>query len=471
MAPFRTTPVETDGVPPGVGYIIGNEAAERFSYYGMRGILVAFMTKYLCDASGQLAVMSPEDAKVWYHQFVSWVYFFPLAGAVLSDVWWGKYRTIIWVSVVYCLGHLALALDDTRTGLAIGLSLIALGSGGIKPCVSANVGDQFGEQNKHLLERVFGWFYFSINFGSFFSTMLTPVLLDRYGPQVAFAVPGVLMFVATVVFWLGRHRYTHVPPAGAGFLKEIFSAEGARTLGRLAVVFLFVAMFWALYDQTSSAWVLQAEGMDRRLPDHQYLAAQAGELFGEGWLGSNLKSLIQYEWLPAQIHSVNPILILLYIPLFSYVVYPLLGRIIRLTPLRRIALGFFVAALSFVVAAWIEAQLQSEGGAKVNFLWQVAAHMVMTAAEVMVSITSLEFAYTQAPPKLKSLVMAVNLLAVWLGNQLTSLVNWFIQNADGSSKLPGASYYWFFVGLMTVTAVAFIGVVATYREEPQPTRA
>lgn len=469
MAEFRTTPVETERIPPGVGYIIGNEAAERFSYYGMRAILVVFMTQYLCDRNGKLDVMTPEAAKVWYHQFASWVYFFPLFGAVLSDVWWGKYRTIIWVSLVYCLGHLALALDDTRVGLAVGLSLIALGSGGIKPCVSANVGDQFGEKNKHLLERVFGWFYFSINFGSFFSTMMTPVLLQRYGPQVAFGVPGALMLVATVVFWLGRHQYTHVPPAGAGFLKEIFSAEGGRTLGRLALVFLFVAMFWALYDQTSSAWVLQAEGMDRRLPNHEQLAVQIRDALGDGWLGANLQSLVKYEWLSSQIHSVNPVLILLYIPLFSYVVYPLLGRVLMLSPLRRIAIGFFVAALSFVVAAWIEAQLQS--GVKVNFLWQVVAHMVMTAAEVMVSITSLEFAYTQAPAKLKSLVMAVNLLAVWLGNQLTSVVNWFIQNADGSSKLPGASYYWFFVGLMTITAVAFLGVVATYRETPQSAHA
>lgn len=461
MAAFRTTPVDTDKIPPGIGYIIGNEAAERFSYYGMRAILVVFMTKHLRDSAGELAVMSPEDAKFWYHQFAAWVYFFPLVGAVISDVWLGKYRTILWVSALYCLGHLALALDDTRVGLAVGLSLIALGSGGIKPCVSANVGDQFGERNNHLLERVFGWFYFSINFGSFFSTMLTPWLLEHRSASLAFAVPGVLMLVATLVFWMGRHHYTHAPPAGAGFLKEIFSPEGARTLGRLALVFTFVAMFWALYDQTSSAWVLQAEGMDRRLPNYEALSDSVRGWAGEGWL----YNLIRYEWLASQIHSVNPVLILLYIPLFSYAVYPAINAVFPLTALRKISIGFFVAALSFVVVAWIERRLQ--GGEQVNFLWQIVAYMVMTAAEVMVSITSLEFAYTQAPAKLKSLVMSVNLLAVWLGNQLTSVVNKVIQNADGTSRLPGASYYWFFVALMTVTAVCFIGVAATYRQAPR----
>ena len=137
-------------MPPGVPYIIGNEAAERFSFYGMRAILVVFMTKYLMSAQGQPDYMTDEQANAWYHLFVGWVYIFPLVGAVVADVFLGKYLTIISLSLVYCLGHLTLALNDTRSGLArVGLALIAIGSGGIKPCVSANVGDQFGRQNQH----------------------------------------------------------------------------------------------------------------------------------------------------------------------------------------------------------------------------------------------------------------------------------------------------------------------------------
>ncbi len=100
-------------------------------------------------------------------------------GAIISDVFWGKFRTIFYLSLVYCLGNFALAADQTRVGLFVGLLLITLGAGGIKSSVSANVGDQFGPRNKHLLEKVFGWFYFSINFGSFFSThgMMASVLV------------------------------------------------------------------------------------------------------------------------------------------------------------------------------------------------------------------------------------------------------------------------------------------------------
>jgi len=250
-------------MPPGIPYIVGNEAAERFSYYGMRAILVVFMTRHLMNADGNLAVMDEAEAKSVFHFFVSAVYFFPIVGAILSDAFLGKYRTILSVSIIYCLGHLALALDETRLGLAVGLTLIAIGSGGIKPCVSAHVGDQFGSLNQKLLPRVFGWFYFSINLGSFVSTLLTPYLLERAGPHVAFGVPGVLMFVATVVFWMGRHKFVHVPPGGIGFVKEVFSGEGLRALLKLSVVFAFVAMFWALFDQSGSAWILQADKMDR----------------------------------------------------------------------------------------------------------------------------------------------------------------------------------------------------------------
>src|ERR1041385_827699 len=219
---YLPAPIKTDKMPPGVPFIVGNEAAERFSYYGMNGILVVFMTKYLMDAHGQPDHMSDIKAEEWYHTFVSAVYFLPLLGAFLADAVLGKYRVIFWLSIVYCFGHFALALNDTRIGLLIGCGLIALGAGGIKPCVSANVGDQFGATNQHLLPKVFSWFYFSINLGSAFSTILIPEFLERYGPKIAFGTPGVFMFVATVVFWFGRRKFVHIPPAGAvNYFKEI----------------------------------------------------------------------------------------------------------------------------------------------------------------------------------------------------------------------------------------------------------
>lgn len=172
MIHYKTRPAPSNTLPTGIPYIVGNEAAERLSYYGMRAILVIFMTQYLMNSSGQPDVMSENEAQGYFHLFVSTVYFMPLLGALLADGLLGKYRTIIFLSLIYCLGHFALALDDTRMGLLIGQGLIAMGAGGIKPCVSAHIGDQFGIANRHLMTKVFSWFYFSINFGAFTAIFL-----------------------------------------------------------------------------------------------------------------------------------------------------------------------------------------------------------------------------------------------------------------------------------------------------------
>lgn len=424
---YLTRPLDQKGMPAGIPYIIGNEAAERFSFYGMRTILVIFMTQYLMGASGALEPMSDEDAKGWFHLFVSAVYFTPLLGAILADVWLGKYRTILFLSLVYCGGHLALALDDTRLGLGIGLGLIALGAGGIKPCVSAHVGDQFGHTNRKLISRTFGWFYMAINVGAFLSTLMTPLLLKHYGPHWAFGVPGVLMAAATIMFWMGRNKFVHVPPAGKKFLDEALSAGSMRIFGRLLLIYLFIAVFWSLYDQTGSSWVLQAQDMDR-------------VLFG-------------VELLPSQIQAINPLLIILLIPLFSYVIYPFLGRIMTLTPMRKVAMGFVLAVAAFAVSALAQERIDAGGAPGIS--WQLLAYVLLTSGEVMVSITALEYSYTQAPRTMKSFIMALFMLSVSLGNVFTSAVNFFIQNDDGSVMLEGAEYFWFFTGLMAVTAVLF----------------
>lgn len=432
---WQTTPYQITTMPPGIPYIVGNEAAERFSFYGMKAILTVFMTQYLLGSSGDVDPMNDNDAKFWVHTFVMAAYFTPLLGAFIADWLFGKYKTILYLSVLYCFGHLALAVNETRIGLAVGLSLIALGTGAIKPCVSAHVGDQFGTKNSHLLSKVFGWFYVAINLGAFASTLLTPWLLDRFGSQVAFGVPGILMAVATVLFWMGRNRFVHIPARGVEVFKDTFTGEGLASILRLAPIYLLVAVFWSLFDQTASAWVLQAENMNR-------------EVMG-------------VELLSSQIQAANPFLILILVPLFSYAVYPAIDKFFPLTPLRKITIGMFITVAAFSISALIETSIQAGGRPSIS--WQVLAYVILTAAEVMVSITCLEFSYTQAPNSMKSIVMSLYMLSVSLGNFITAGVNAVISNADGTSKLPGASYYWFFTGLMLVAAVIFIAVAMTYR--------
>jgi proton-dependent oligopeptide transporter, POT family len=466
---YLTAPLKTDKMPPGVPYIVGNEAAERFSYYGMNAILVPFMTHYLLNAQGFPDIMSEHEAGGWYHLFVSGAYFLPIVGAFFGDAILGKYRTIFYVSIIYCFGHFTLAINHTRIGLLIGLALIAVGAGGIKPCVSANVGDQFGASNQHLLTRVFSWFYFSINFGSAFATLLIPWMLDPYkipdashttwpswwinflerihGPDIAFGTPGILMLVATIIFWLGRKKFVHLPPVGLkNYLQEIRKPENLKAIGNLLILVPFAAMFWGLWQQNFSSWVTQAYKMDLHL-------------FG-------------VDWKPAQIQTVNPIFILTMLPLFSYLVYPAVQRIVPLTPLRKFGTGLFITALAFVIIGLI--QVRIDAGERPHIVWQILAFFVLTAGEVMVSVTHLEFAYTQAPKKMKSLVMCTYLFGISLGNAFTACIDFL--TAKHILKFEGATYFFFFVGVMLVAAILFLFFARFYKgksyiqdeAEPQP---
>lgn len=436
--------------PPQIKYIVGNEVCERFSYYGMRAILTVFMVGHLA--------MPANEATAVYHYFVSACYFTPLLGAWLSDRFWGKYRTIMTLSIVYCLGHLVLALFETKAGIYWGLGLIALGAGGIKPCVSAHVGDQFTDKNKELVPKIFDVFYFAINFGSFFSTLLTPWVLVRYGASWAFGIPGILMALATFVFWLGRKDFVNVPPTGKtgkpGFLAMLVAAlsgarkpggdfwsaaeeryakedvEGARAAMGIFKVFATVSVFWALFDQHGSSWVLQAQKMDLV------------------FLG------IKFE--ASQISALNPIMVMVLIPVFAKGVYPALEAATgwAMTPLRRMSGGMVIAASSFVAAALIQAAI--DGGGFPSIGWQFIPYLLITVAEIMISITGLEFAYTQAPRSMKSTIMSFWFLTVFAGNMLTAYVS-------EVNTFQGAAFFWFFAALMLAVSGVFIWSASRYK--------
>jgi len=436
---------EVNKFPSQIRYIVGNEACERYSYYGMRSILTVFMI--------QVLLFQEAEATSTYHLFAGACYLFPLLGAFISDRIWGKYKTILNLSLVYCLGHAVLAIWETKLGLYWGLGLIALGSGGIKPCVSAHVGDQFKASQSHLLKKVYELFYFMINFGSFFSTIITPWTLKAYGPSVAFGIPGVLMFFATIVFWMGRHEYVHVPPTksdGHGVLDVLVSAfknssnrkpnesfldgalkdhskeqvDAVKAVIDIAKLFAAISVFWALFDQHGSSWVIQAMNMDLN------------------FMG------IEFE--ASQISAWNPIMVMGLIPLFSMGLYPMLDKMgFKTTPIRLMTWGMFVGAASFAMIGLLQMWMDSTGD-KINVMWQFFPYLVITMAEVMISITGLEFAYTQAPRSMKSSVMSIWLLTVFFGNLITayvSKVNFF--------PVASTGYFMFFAILMAVFALVF----------------
>ncbi len=437
VSEYRTQPESTERMPSGIPFIVGNEAAERFSFYGMRAILVTFMTTNLLGGDGQPAPMSEDDAVAVFHEFTMAVYAAGIVGAFFADVFFGKYRTILWLSLVYCAGHLALSLDETRLGLFTGLTLIAVGAGGIKPSVSAHVGDQFGSRNAHLTSRAFAIFYAAINVGAAASMIATPLLQAEYGVSVAFGVPGALMLLATLLFWLGRHRYAHIPPGGRAVWEELKGPSGLSALKKLAGLTLFLACFWSLFDQQGSTLVLQAQRLDTDL------------------------GFVQPE--PEQLQALNPILVLILIPLFEVVIYPAFARIAPLTSVRRIALGFFIASLSFAVPAWLATRI--EAGEAPSIAWHVLFYVLVTAAEVLVSTTGLDLFYAQATPRLKSMMLATFYSSVVLGNAVTLLIRGGIRAASGGAEVAESTNFAVFTGLMLFTAIAFLPYAARFRSE------
>jgi len=468
--------------PKAVPFIIGNEAAERFSYYGLRSILVTFLVAGFYSKMESSTTAANARANEVTHLFVTLSYFMPLVGGILADWYFGKYKIILWISIVYCLGNVFTSSFTTSLPLfSTGLVLIAIGAGGIKSCVSANVGDQFDKSNQDLLSKVYGWFYFSINAGSMVSTVLIPTMYDKFGPRIAFGIPGILMALATIIFFSGRKMYVRVPPAGVNRNNLIFisfyalthlskkqkgqswldvakgpfdpeKVEGMKAVYRVMSVFFFALAFWIVWDQNLSEWVLQAAKMNRTI--------------GIGsW---------SFTMLPGQVQTFNPVILLIFIPLFNYWVYPFFDRIgIKTTPLRRLGTGLVLTGVSFAVVAFSQSLI--DHGATPSIWWQILAYVILSAAEVLVSITGLEYAYTHSPKSMKSTMTAVWLMVVSMGNLITAAVQANIADHGILEKpLTGAGFYWNFdVALIAVFVVAFLIVSPrlkehNYIENPEP---
>uniref|UniRef100_A0A3B5MPV7 Solute carrier family 15 member 1a n=1 Tax=Xiphophorus couchianus TaxID=32473 RepID=A0A3B5MPV7_9TELE len=376
---------EVFGYPISIFFIIVNEFCERFSYYGMRAVLVLYF-KYFLRWDDDLAISI-------YHTFVAFCYLTPILGAIIADSWLGKFNTIIYLSIVYAIGQVAMAVsaihditDSDRDGSPdnltfhivlsmVGLLLIALGTGGIKPCVAAFGGDQFGEHQDKQRRTFFSVFYLCINGGSLLSTIITPILRAQncgiYSKSkcysLAFGVPAALMAVSLVVFIMGSGMYYKTKPEGNIMLKvskcigfaiknryrhkskqypkrehwmdwaeekydKLLIAQIKIAL-RVLVLYIPLPMFWTLFDQKGSRWTLQATTMD----------------------GNFVRSIVIQ---PDQMQTINPILILTLVPVMDSLVFPLIKKCgLNFTPLKKMTVGMIVAALAFVCAAVIQLQI------------------------------------------------------------------------------------------------------------------
>ena len=454
--------------PRQIKYIVGNEACERFSYYGMRGVLAGYITgEVLKGGLGQ----DVDTATSIIHTFIFVNYFMPLFGAWLSDKIIGRYHTILWVSLFYCAGHGVLACSDYAGSvhgklllLYTGLALIAFGSGGIKPCVSAFMGDQFKPEQSHLLQKAYGAFYWAINFGSFFSFLVVPWVKNHHGYSLAFGVPGILMAIATLIFWLGTKHYVRVPPSretkSAGFFKVFWHAlagkrapgqsfwdaardrfsekeiDAAKSVLPILLVFALIPPFWSLFDQSNSTWVLQGE----KMTPFNFLGLDIGA---------------------EQMQSMNSLIVMILVPLFTLGIYPRIGRFAA--PLRRMSCGMFLAAGSYLVVAALQRQIET--GAQLSVLWQTVPYLILTAAEVLISTTGLEFAFREAAPEMKSMIMSFWLLTVAFGDLLVVVITKLLPGTGANAHAASVSTNRFllYAGMTFVVAILFSVVTVFYR--------
>ncbi len=558
--------------PVSIFFIVTNEFCERFCFYGMKTILPIYLTQWLA--------FSQNTSTTLIHSFNFGAYFSALLGGILSDNLLGKFRTILYLSIVYAVGSIIMSVSAVPGvmpgdpphwgGAAVGLLLIALGTGGIKPCVASFGGDQFGPHQLTELSIFFALFYFSINAGSVLSMFLTPLLRTKvhcFGQQscypLAFGVPAILMAVSIVIFVAGSRLYkreaarnnvvvtfiTVVATAStirakralvalskgrrhdgaasqeesddeqarllvlsgkahaggpAGTADEASSAacgqEGGAAAGKshwlyyvadrydrcmiedvrqvlsLLVLFLPITIFWALFEQQGSWWVYQAFLMDNKV-----------SLFGGKWV---------FSIIPEQMGLANAFLILVLIPLFSHVIYPACERLgLPMRPAFRIGTGMVLSTLSFVITALLQYTIMSRGtfasvplgrsgggGALlevagtdaaeenlaciegcVNILWQLPQYLVITTAEVLVAITGLEFAYSQAPTSMKSVCSAAWLLTVAGGDLIVIIVtlidpvSWL---SSASNQMTLNFFLWSI--LMALATVAFVRLSTAY---------
>mgnify|MGYP003482408155 FL=1 len=508
----QPTPAATSGrMPRQIPYIIANEGCERFSFYGMRNILTPFLISTLLLFLPESARTG--EAKHVFHTFVIGVYFFPLLGGWLADRFFGKYNTVFWLSLVYCAGHACLAIfEDNLNGFYLGLFLIAFGSGGIKPLVASFVGDQFDQTNKDKAKFVFDAFYWIINFGSFFASLLMPVFLRDYGPSVAFGIPGILMFIATMVLWSGRKKYVHVPPSAASpdsVTRVARTALMARAPGQGrpgltvaligvlgAIVSLAMSVQWGFVIGACTALVLllafggigtsmQLERARGRHSDEAVDGVRAvlrilivfalvtpfWSLFDQKastWI-VQANSMIttfsvfgsEFTLLPAQMQALNPLLVMLLIPFNNFVLFPLLERIgFMPTPLRRMTAGIAFSALSWIVIGTI--QVSMDAGTPTSMAWQILPYALLTMGEVLVSATGLEFAYSQAPASMKGAIMALWYLAVTVGNLWVLVVNAAVKNdtvihAISESGVGVIAFQMYFFAAFALLAAAAFG--------------
>lgn len=431
---------EPNGHPTGLKFFFWGEFAERCSYYGMRAILPLYLTTRLN--------MSDEQASSVYFAFKMGCYFLPLLGGWLADRYLGKYWTIVGFSVPYVIGQLLVGIESDWV-VMLALGLCAMGSGVIKPNISALMGQTYDQQrpgDQPLRARAFLWFYFAVNVGAFISLLALPPIRNKFGYQVAFLVPAGFMAVALLVFALGKPHYARETVGPAPPMTPAERAEQRAVLAKLFGVFFLVIFFWLVYEHNDTQWTFFAR-------DHVDLQKPA---WVPGWFEATDKDGNPTGQIaPDQFQFINALCVLLLVLFFQWFWPRVDPTGTRVPQTAKVLFGFlFTGAAPGLLAL---AAQGAAGGGKVSMLWIVGAYMVLTLGEVLLYGTMLDLSYAYAPARMKGFVTACFLVTNALGN----LIN--MQYAKlYNTRFSPETFFAIDAALCVAAAVAFFFVARQF---------
>ncbi|MDQ7785510.1 MAG: peptide MFS transporter [Desulfomonilaceae bacterium] len=370
------------GHPRGLFVLFLTEMWERFSYYGMRAILVYYMVKHLMFDQGYASHI--------YGLYTGLVYLTPFFGGILADRAWGQRRTVVVGGVLMAIGHFLMAFESL---FFPALGFLILGNGAFKPNISTQVGNLYPE-NDPRRDRAFSIFYVGINLGAFFSPLVCGTLGELYGWHWGFGAAGVGMVVGLTIYlsgrkWLAPDNLTTRARAGDTTPTRLSPDEKGRVAGLIAVGLVSVA-FWAAFEQQGNTIALWGDAnTDRRLL---------------GW-----------EFPASWFQSLNPAFVFLCTPLIT----TFWGRQSRAdrepSAVTKMAIGCFLLACGFIVM--IPAAMgYSADGMPVSSMWLVAFTLLVTLGELYLSPVGLSLVTKISPPRIVSMMMGTWFLASFLGN-------------------------------------------------------
>jgi len=434
----RTSSTDTTffGHPRGLGLLFGVEMWERFSYYGMKALLVL----YLVNAQHWSIARSAS----LYGTYTSLVYAAPLVGGALADRWLGTRRSLVLGGSVIALGHFALAME-TAASFYAGLTLVVIGTGLFKPNVSTMVGQLYGPDDPRR-DRGFTIFFMGINLGGFLAPLACGYLGQRVGWRYGFGAAGVGMCAGLALYLWGRGRYlpgiglppvrraADAPPSAATRQATLAPGDGGRIAAVILVIVLTIP-FWAAYEQWGSAVAIFADRHVSRV------------------IGG-------FEVPASWFQSVSPLAIILGAPALAWVWGRLAARGAEPSAPAKMVIAFVLIAICFAVAS-VAGHL-SETGLLVGAAWIIAADLFRTAAELCLSPVGLSYVSKTAPVRLAALLMGGWFLSEGLGNEVAGML------AAHAESVPAGRFFGEFVLISLGAGLVLAAVLPTLRRLAGP---